>query len=127
MKAFSYDWWQFVALVNGKVVFNDYNYSNATCKHQSKVRGMLHTLGINIDITVSCSKGLQSKEAMDSIIAALNYDIKDLETKIAAPRSQKAKNVERKEAIESLKAKLFSVLALYKSPLEAAISKDLSL
>lgn len=33
-EAYSYNWWLFVARINGKVVFNDYSYSPTTRKHQ---------------------------------------------------------------------------------------------
>lgn len=53
MTAFSYDWWQFVAKVRGKIVFNEYGYSNSTRKHQSKVRSVMRELGIEPDLYVS--------------------------------------------------------------------------
>ena len=30
IEAFSYNWWQFVKVIGGKVIFNNYNYSNTT-------------------------------------------------------------------------------------------------
>lgn len=54
--AYSYGWWQFVKEVNGTLVFNDYNYSPSTCKHQAKVRSLLRELGLEIGLTVeTCS------------------------------------------------------------------------
>jgi hypothetical protein len=57
VSAYSYGWWRFVDVVNGKVVFNNYSYSNSTCKHQHKVRSLMNELGIKIDlyISVPCS------------------------------------------------------------------------
>ncbi len=52
MTAFSYDWWQFLARINGKVVFNSHRYSVSTAKHQHKVRGVLSELGIKVDLYV---------------------------------------------------------------------------
>jgi hypothetical protein len=57
-EAYSYKWWRFVALVEGKVIFNNYRYSNSTSKHQSKVRGLLNDLGIKIDIEMPLPKGI---------------------------------------------------------------------
>ncbi len=56
--AFSYSWWKFVGIVEGKVVFNNFRYSNTTSKHQSKVRSLLKDLGIKIDIEMPLPKGL---------------------------------------------------------------------
>lgn len=58
IEAFSYGWWKFVGVVEGKVVFNNYYYSPSTCKHQSKVRRLLAELGIKIDIEMPVPKGL---------------------------------------------------------------------
>ncbi len=59
MTAYSYDWWKFVAKIKGNVVFNYYTYSPSTSKHQSKVRSVLHNLGIKIDYVIDAPKGLQ--------------------------------------------------------------------
>ena len=58
VEAFSYKWWKFVGVVEGKVIFNDYRYSKSTSKHQSKVRRLLQDLGIHIDISMPIPKGL---------------------------------------------------------------------
>lgn len=54
----SYRWWVFVAKIEGKVVFNNYRYSNSTSKHQSKVRFLLNQLGIKIDLELPLPNGL---------------------------------------------------------------------
>jgi hypothetical protein len=59
-RAYSYNWWRFVDLINGKLVFNRFYYSPTTSKHQSKLRGLLHDLNIAIDLEVWCGGGLQS-------------------------------------------------------------------
>jgi len=56
--AFSYHWWKFVGIVEGKVIFNNYRYSNSTSKHQSKVRTLLNELNIKIDIEMPLPAGL---------------------------------------------------------------------
>lgn len=53
VEARSYNHWVFVKRIKGKVVFNDYSYSNSTAKHQSAMRGLLRDLKIKIDVTVS--------------------------------------------------------------------------
>lgn len=56
--AFSYKWWKFVGIVEGKVIFNNYRYSVSTSKHQSKVRSLLNELNIKIDIEMPLPRGL---------------------------------------------------------------------
>lgn len=58
LEAFSYSWWKFLGVVEGKLVFNNYRYSNSTSKHQSKVRAQLQELGIKIDISMPIPSGL---------------------------------------------------------------------
>lgn len=105
-EAYSYDWWCFFKIINGKKVFNRYNYSPSTIKHQYKVRRLLEELGIKIDLEIECPKGLQSDLMMQSVVGHYNDEIKKLENEIAKPRSQAKKNEERKKQIESLKEKV---------------------
>jgi len=58
LEAFSYRWWKFVGVVEGKVIFNNYRYSNSTSKHQSKVRRLMAELGIEIDVSMPIPQGL---------------------------------------------------------------------
>lgn len=58
--AYSYSWWQFVAVINGLVVFNNYSYSPTTQKHQWKVRKLMNDLQIRIDIEAPFHEGLQA-------------------------------------------------------------------
>ncbi len=78
-QAYSYNWWRFVDVVNGKVVFNNFSYSNTTCKHQHKVRRVLRELGISIDLEVSCPAGLQNLEcgihALKAAYRAQNFEL----------------------------------------------------
>lgn len=57
-KAFSYGWWGFVWLIEGRLVFNNYYYSNTTTKHQSKVRSLLWNHGTRPDLTLPVPLGL---------------------------------------------------------------------
>ena len=99
MEATSYNWWVFIKLINGVLVFNNYNYSPSTIKHQYKVRDLLRELEIDIDITIEAPKGLQD---LNSAIAHYDYLIKELNDAIAKPRSQKKKNLERQKQILEL-------------------------
>jgi len=63
IEARSYRWWVFVAKVEGKIIFNNYRYSNSTSKHQSKVRSLLNELNIKIDVEMPVPKGLNGSNA----------------------------------------------------------------
>lgn len=59
LEAYSYRWWKFVAVVENKVIFNNYRYSNTTTKHQYKVRSILNELGIKIDYSLQIPQGIE--------------------------------------------------------------------
>lgn len=59
LDAHSYVWWRFVALIDGKVIFNNYRYSNTTSRHQFKVRRLMDQLGIKVDHFVQLPKGIK--------------------------------------------------------------------
>lgn len=69
-EAFSYGWWRFVAKIEGKVVFNNYRYSNTTARHQWKVRRLLDQLGITIDIEAPFSEGIPNDQLENIIFDA---------------------------------------------------------
>lgn len=73
LEAYSYDWWKFVAKVDGYVVFNDYYYSPTTLRHQAKVRRLLEELGVNIDILVHIKEGLQHPDFKRLIVEGAYY------------------------------------------------------
>lgn len=73
LEAHSYRWWKFVAVVEGKVIFNNYRYSVSTSKHQRKVRQLLFELGIKIDISMPLPKGINSSSLEDLILIAEEY------------------------------------------------------
>jgi hypothetical protein len=77
--ALSYNWWEFVKVIGGKVVFNSYRYSATTQKHQSKVKDLLSLLGIGIDFDVEAPQGLQNPlgaiEHMENRIKALEAEM----------------------------------------------------
>lgn len=119
LEAYSYNWWLFVTRYKGLVIFNDTNYSNPTCKHQSKVRSVLDDLNIKIDIELNHTvktlgqygpptmyKGENSpldgdyvKAAIEDEIENINLENKKITDLIKKPRTHKAKNQERKQQI----------------------------
>lgn len=72
--AFSYAWWRFVAVVEGRLIFNNYRYSVTTAKHQHKVRSVLNELGIKIDIEMPLPRGIRHDQTLaEMIIEAEEY------------------------------------------------------
>lgn len=67
-EAFSYRWWRFVAVVEGRLVFNDYRYSVTTAKHQRKVGAVLASLGIKPDITMPLPRGIRHDQTLAELI-----------------------------------------------------------
>lgn len=108
--AYSYDWWQFTANINGHIVFNNFNYSSTTNLHQSKVRQLMVRLGHTPTIFIDCPAGLQSPRWRESTIEHYNNKIQDLVT--AMVRGRKAKNVERLAQIDEYKRMIDLVQAL---------------
>jgi hypothetical protein len=112
--ATSYGWWQFVKAINGRVIFNAYSYSPSTGQHQSKVRGLLRELGIDIDLEIHAPKGLQQPE---SAISYYLNNIATLQAAIDNPKSRTVKNVERLAEIKAIQAKIKQVERLVGSDL----------
>lgn len=94
-QAYSYDWWRFVDRINGKVIFNNYGYSQSTRKHQSKVRSLLRSQGIEIDFEVCVSGGLQRDEWKTKAVEYITNVIEGAKTELANPRRKKRLDEER--------------------------------
>lgn len=72
--ATSYLWWTFVAEIDGLLVFNNYRYSVSTSKHQRKVRTLLESLGLKIDLELPLPKGLRKFDSIEeNILEAEEY------------------------------------------------------
>lgn len=110
MQAHSYKHWCYVREINGKVVFNNYSYSNTTAKHQSNMRQLLAELGITVDLYIEMPESLDSFEV--GAIAHVRSLIRATEAEIARPRSQKAKNEERRAHIAKLERHIEELKAL---------------
>lgn len=76
--ATSYGWWKFVAVVEGKVIFNAFNYSNTTVKHQYKVRSLLAELGITIDQEVRLPKGIVESTLEELYLNAEEFECDEI-------------------------------------------------
>lgn len=68
LNAYSYDWWRFVAKVEGKLIFNDYRYSVSTARHQQKVSNLLSELNIKIDISMPLPRGIRHGETLAEMV-----------------------------------------------------------
>jgi hypothetical protein len=67
-EAHSYAWWMFAAIVEGKLVFNNYRYSPTTGNHQRKVRRLLSDLGLKIDLEMPLPQGIQRDDSLTEMI-----------------------------------------------------------
>jgi len=101
LKARSYGWWLFCTKVNGKVIFNHTTYSQTTCKHQGKA---LQVLDYKYDLKLRFTRKSLSDlpAAFESEIVGAKNAITQLIADIKKPRTQKAKNEERKQTISQL-------------------------
>ena len=101
LEAVSYNWWTFVRKVNGKVIFNHTTYSQTTCKHQRKA---LKVLNYEYDLRLKFTRKSLSDlpAALESEVIGAKLAISDLIADIKKPRTQKAKNEERKQTISKL-------------------------
>lgn len=105
-QAYSYDWWRFVDVVNGKVIFNNITYSQSTCKHQSKVRSLLNELGVKIDFTIKSRSGLQRDAWKAESVSNIQDNINALETVLANTRRKKSLDAGRVVSLNTLKLEL---------------------
>jgi len=88
-EAYSYGHWKFVKKIRGKVIFNNYQYSHTTRRHQYMVQDLLKNLGIKIDIYVYSHCSLN-----DSLFGCLDILYHNLFIyEIANKRKKAKKNV----------------------------------
>lgn len=99
-QAYSYDWWRYLEIRKGKVVFNNYCYSMQTSGHQQSTRRLLKELGIKIDIELPLPRGLQSLET--DALPYLYGLIIDIEVEMSNKRAKKDLNKYRAKKIKDL-------------------------
>lgn len=112
VRATSYDWWNFVNKIDGKVIFNGYSYSNSTSGHQWKVRSLLENLGIKVDLYVIMEQSLTENNFKEYALYSCYNRYFDLLEKIYTKGSKKAKNEERREKLKLLKEKIATLKEL---------------
>lgn len=115
-KAYSYGWWRFVDRINGVLVFNNYGYSPSTNRHQTKVRNLLDSLGLDYFV-IRTDLSLSEKDALPSAIALLIAENHKLTILIEKKGTRKTTNKDRAEKIEKNRReiKLIQKLNSYKS------------
>ena len=121
MVAKSYNWWVFVAEINGKVIFNNSRYSPSTGKHQTKVRKLVS----NIDLVLQ-----NTRESLATGELALILEIKNtkeligtLEAELLNPRRKKALDTQRQSVINSWREHVLKVeTVLFKTELNASLN-----
>jgi hypothetical protein len=113
--AWSYGRWKFVSKIDGIVVFNTFRYSHSTTRHQSKVRSIMHQLGIRVDLYVDTPKSLSDQYWPTAAVCLLNSKINTLIDAINKKGSKSAKNAERREQISYLTLKIADIEAFEKT------------
>jgi hypothetical protein len=101
VEAFSYKHWQFVRVIRGKVVFNNYRYSHTTNSHQYSVVCVMRSLGIKIDLEVNMYKSLSGFES--HALEPMYRRLIGLEIAIARKGSKPKLNAGRQEEIELIR------------------------
>lgn len=114
-RAYSYGWWRFVDVVDGVRIFNTHSYSVSTVKHQSKVKALLHNLGLSIDVYVDSRSGLQSNNWKVEAVDSINYEISEIQDKLNNKRRHKRLDAERMQSLGQLKEQKVKLLKLLDS------------
>ena len=120
----SYGWWDISRVIGGTLVINTYIFSNTTAKHISKAWKLLGYPQDAVTISVRPHDGSLTSSA--DILSELDYDIKVLHEAARAPKTRKAKNIERLEQASKLlqtrelMAHLYELEALGVTKTEAA-------
>lgn len=95
LNAYSYGWWRFVGMVEGKLVVSNYRYSVTTAKHQRKVASLMVQLGITPDLVMPLSRGVRADQTLaDMIIEAEEQLCDDF---LVAMEKQDMKNEKARE------------------------------
>jgi hypothetical protein len=110
LEAYSYDWWCYFRIIDGVAVFNDYNYSPTTNRHQRNMHSLLRTLGIRVDVTIRTRESMgdeysliDSLEALRAELVEANEELLDCKRLKSGRRDRCIWNIERiQDEIESL-------------------------
>lgn len=78
-EAFSYNWWRYVILINGRYVFNTHKYSVTTGGHQSAMRSLMNQLGLPIYLEVNFRESLSVERVQREALPAMFEEALTLE------------------------------------------------
>ena len=106
IRATSYDHWNFVNVINGKVVFNWFKYSNTTSNHQWAVNALLQDLGIKVDVTVNMNRSLTEDTFRQDALHYYYNTATQLIVKKNSPRVRKKTKEECEMALENIREKI---------------------
>lgn len=87
--AYSFGWWRFVKVIDGRVVFNNYDYSVTTRGHQWQIQDLLGELGIEIDFTVNMSYSLTDELFYSTALEYFYEEIYKAQNKLTRANSHK--------------------------------------
>lgn len=104
MQAYSYKHWRFVDVIKGKVVFNNYGYSNTTSGHQWAVKSLLNSLGIKIDLEIEMHSSLSCFK--NEALPALYEKLADFEVIVNRKGSRDETKKRYNDAILEVKSKI---------------------
>lgn len=110
IEARSYKWWVFVKVIGGKVVFNEYPYSNTTRRHQAKVKTLMNDLGIKIDYVVSTRESLDHSQVLNIAIENINKEILDQQDIISSKHTKQVTKQRAQQTIIELNNKKQSLI-----------------
>lgn len=112
MTADSYDWWRFICLIRGKLIFNAHAYSPTTHKQQLTVRCLLSELGLKIHAEVDMRQSLSPESFRDDSLHPIYSQMIQLEIEIGRKGSNKKSNQYRVQVIKRLKKQIKALRAL---------------
>lgn len=114
IEAVSYNWRTFVTMIEGKVIFNGYNYSQTTRNHQYTVKDLLKKHNIKIDFISNSDKSLTDSYMFNSEILDLCFESNQLIDKINTKGTRKVKNLERRYTLISNIKRIDEILSFNK-------------
>lgn len=111
-EAISYNWWTFVKVIDGKLVFNAHAYSPTTQRHQHKVRSIMVQRGMRPDVIVDTRLSLSDTNALVDAKACFLNKIAELNKEIETKGSRHETNVTRQAKIDSIMEELVKLEGL---------------
>jgi hypothetical protein len=111
--ATSYNWWTFVKVINGKLVFNNHAYSTTTQRHQYKVRSVMSRLNMVPDLVIDSRLSLDDGQVFTSAKANLVHKVVALNQAMERKGSRHASNIARQAEIDKIMIELVKLEAMF--------------